>query len=202
MKKIILTTAIALSVVFGISSSSFAATVKIADVSTVLSNVSKINEIEIHGNVQVYLTSDNEDKVKVYNNYYADNALVQEQNGVLKITSYSTEKLVVWVTVSNLAKLSVFDDAEVRSFGKFSAIDVDVNLHNNAVAQLGLDGFNVSFTLTDRAQAKLSGHIENGSLQYSHWSHLDITSFTAASLTKTLIAHPVRHFHADDLASL
>ena len=201
MKKTILTAAIALSAAFGISSSAYATTGKKAEVSTVLTNISNISGIELHGNVQLYLTSGNEDKAKVYNDYYAENALVQEQNGVLKITSYGTEKLVVWVTAANLSKLTAFDDAEVKSFGQLSAIDLDVTLHDNATAQLNIDALNASVTLTDHARAVLSGSVENGSLQYNRWSHLDTANFGAVSLIKTVSAHP-KHFHRDDLAVL
>ena len=202
MKKIILTSAIALSVVFGISRSAYATAGKKAEVSTVLTNVSKIGGIEVHGNVQLYLTSGDEDKVKVYNNYYADNALVQEQNGVLKITSYGSEKLVVWVTAANLLKLTVFDDAEVKSFGKLSTMDLDVTLHDNATAKLDMDAITASITLTDHARAALSGYVESGSLQYNHWSHLDTNNFAVVNLNKTVTARPAKHFHRDELAAL
>src|ERR1700733_449228 len=72
MKKTILTAAIALITVFGISRSTYAATTGNQEVSTMLTNVSSISEIEVHGNVQLYLTTGNTDQVKVYNDYYAE----------------------------------------------------------------------------------------------------------------------------------
>jgi Putative auto-transporter adhesin, head GIN domain len=202
MKKTILTAAIALSVVFGISRSANAATGSKTETATVLSDVKNISEIEVHGNVQVFLTTGDEQKVKVYNNYYNEDALVQEQNGVLRITSYNTEKLVVWVTVSDLSSLSAYDNAEVKSFGKFSAIDLKVTLHNHALAQLNMDAINASVTLTERSRADLSGSAENGKLVYDGSAFMNAGNFTAAHLTKTIKFQPMRHPHPVQFASL
>ncbi|MGZ3871999.1 MAG: GIN domain-containing protein [Mucilaginibacter sp.] len=200
MKTTILTAAIALSAVFGISGSVSAAST--TETAIVLTEVKNINEIEVHGNVQLFLTTDNEDKVKVYNDYYNENALVQEKNGVLRITSYGSEKLVVWVTVSNLSKLTAFDNAVVKSFGQFSAIDLKVTLHNHALAQLNMDAINASVTLTERSRADLSGSAENGKLEYEGSAFMNAGGFIATRLTKTIKFQPFRHPHPVQFASL
>src|SRR6202012_3874085 len=135
MKTTILTIAIVLVAVFGISKSTYAATSGNEEAIT-LTDVNSINKIEVHGNVELYLSDGTTDKVKVYNHYYAERALVQDVNGVLRISSYGAQKLVVWVTVSDLRNLSVYDNAEVKSFGKLSSIDLDVKLYDRALAQL------------------------------------------------------------------
>src|ERR1700712_3950714 len=91
------------AIVLGIGNNTFAATKDSAaknnnEVSTVLTNVSKINKIEVRGNVELFVSDGANDQVKVYNRYYSESALVQSQKGVLRITSYSAQKLVVWVT--------------------------------------------------------------------------------------------------------
>jgi len=202
MKTTILTAAIALSTVFGISNSVSAATGIKTETAIVLTDVKNISEIEVHGNVQLFLTTGDEDKVKVYNDYYNENALVQEQKGTLRITSYSSEKLVVWVTVNSLSKLSAFDNAVVKSFGKFSAIDLKVTLHNHALAQLDMDAINASVTLTDRSRADLSGTAEKGNLVYAGSAFMNAGNFTATSLTKTIKFQPLRHPHPVQFASL
>jgi len=202
MKKTILTAAIALSAVLGISSSASAATGNKTEVSTLLTDVSNISQIEVHGNVQLYLTTGDEEKVKVYNNYYAESALVQEKNGILRITSYNAEKLVVWVTVNSLSKLSAFDNAEVKSFGKFSAIDLTVTLHNHVLAQLDMDAINASVTLTDHARADLSGSAENSKLLYAGSAYLNVSNFSATRLTKSMISKPMACARPAELASL
>src|SRR6185437_103131 len=122
----------------GISKSTYAAPAAGAKF-TVVSEISNINKIEIHGNVELSVSDGSTDQVKVYNHYYSESALVQSKNGVLRITSYMPEKLVVWVTANDLRAISAYDNAEIKSFGKLSKIELDVDLHNNASAKLNLD---------------------------------------------------------------
>lgn len=137
MKKKVLTIAAIIALAFGTANLSNAATLKNDDgAAIVLNNVSRINKIEIHGNVEVYVSDGAEDRVKVYNKYYSENALVQSHNGILRITSYKAEKLVVWVTANELHSISAFDNASVSSFGKLSEIALDVNLYDKATAKL------------------------------------------------------------------
>jgi hypothetical protein len=202
MKTAILTAALAITAILGISRSAYAAIGEKAEVSTTLTGISNISEIEVHGNVQLYLTTGNDEKVKVYNNYYAEDALVQEQDGVLRITSYTAEKLVVWVTVSDLSKLSVFDNAKVTSFGKFSAIDLDVNLYNHGVAQLNMDAFSASISLNDRSGADLSGVVVSGTVQLNRSSYLNTANLAAENMVKTIKFEQAKCDRHNVLASL
>ena len=185
MKNSILTLAIAIATVLGVSQSAFAGNKERESV-TVLSQISNINKIEIHGNVELYLSDGMTDQVKVYNKYYSENALVQSQNGVLKISSYKSEKLVVWVTVSNLSNLSVYDNAQVKSFGKLSAIDLSVKLYNDASAQLNLDAYSVNVNLKDHAKADIGGTINEAGLSYDRSSFLNISDLSSEHLVKKL----------------
>src|ERR1700749_5221004 len=114
MKTSIFTLALAITLVSGITRSGFAATSSKDEITT-LAQTTPIHKIEVHGNVELYLSNGGADQVKVYNRYYSENALVQNQNGVLSISSYKAEKLVVWVTAADLGNLSLYDDAEVNS---------------------------------------------------------------------------------------
>jgi len=201
MKTTILTIAIAVSTLFGISQTTYAATGSNPQV-TQLADVSNISEIEVHGNVQLYLSDGSANQVKVYNNYYSENALVQDENGVLRITSYSPEKLVVWVTANQLAKLSAYDNAEVKSFGKLSTIDLDVRLFNNASAKLDMDAFTASISLDDCTTADLTGKITNGNIQYTHVSTLNTDGLDVAHLVKTVKSHRFGHVRPTEFASL
>jgi hypothetical protein len=142
--------------VLGISKSTYAAPATGANF-TVVSEISNINKIEIHGNVELFVSDGSTDQVKVYNHYYSESALVQSKNGVLRITSYMPEKLVVWVTANDLRAISAYDNAQIKSFGKLSKIELDVDLHNNASAKLNLDAYNANVTLGDHSKADLSG---------------------------------------------
>jgi Putative auto-transporter adhesin, head GIN domain len=197
MKTTILTIAILLVTVFGISQSTYAAA-KNNEEAITLTDVNSINKIEVHGNVELYLSDGTTDKVKVYNNYYAESALVQNVNGVLRISSYTTQKLVVWVTVSDLRNLSVYDNAEVKSFGKLSSIDLGVQLYDRALAQLNLDTYQTSISLNGRAEADLSGAITEGELHYDRSASLNTNNLVATNLIKTMNFY----HHGSELASL
>src|ERR1700744_2438004 len=189
MKKSILTLTIAIATVLGVSRSAFAGN-KDRESVTVLSQINNINKIEIHGNVELYLSDGTTDQVKVYNKYYSENALVQSQNGVLKISSYKAEKLVVWVTVSNLSNLSVYDNAQVKSFGKLSAIDLSVNLYNNASAQLNMDAYAVSVNLRDHAKADIGGTTTEAAFGYDYSASLNTTDLSSEHLAKKINSFP------------
>ena len=141
MKTTILTVATVLSLALATSTTTFAANKNISKVSTTLTDVKHISKIEVRGNVELYVSNGTTDNVKVYDKYYSENALVQNQNGVLRISSYKNEKLVVWVTAAELQSISAYDNATVKSFGQLSGINLDVNLYNRAVATLNIDAY-------------------------------------------------------------
>ncbi|MES2428976.1 MAG: DUF2807 domain-containing protein [Bacteroidota bacterium] len=150
----------------------------------VLVATNNINKIEASGNVEVYITNGDKDQVKVYDKYYDQNALVQDKDGVLRISSYTAEKLVVLVTVSDLHAITANDNASIKSYGKLSVIDLSVVLNNNASAQLKLDALAANITLNNRSAAHLSGNIFDYSLNYSQSSTLNKTDLTVVYSTE------------------
>ncbi len=191
MKTKILSFVAIAAIVLGIGNNTFAATkndsaAKNNEVSTVVPNVSKINKIEVRGNVELFVTDDENDQVKVYNRYYAESALVQSQKGVLRITSYSAQKLVVWVKASQLSSITAYDNVEVKSFGKLSPIEMEVTLHDNAYANLDVDGYSVNVTLNNRAKADLTGNVTQCNLKYDRSATLNSTNFVAEHMVRTV----------------
>ena len=178
MKTTIISFATLLAVVSGITKSAYAAPVNNKAV-TVLNDISAINKIEVHGNVELYISDANADQVKVYNKYYAESALVQSKNGVLRITSYNAEKLVVWVSAKDLRSVSAYDNAVVKSFGNLSKVEFDVDLHNSATAKLDLNAYNANVTVTDQAKAELSGSADEFNLNRNNASNVNKTKFTS-----------------------
>jgi len=188
---------------FGTVNLSKAATGNNTVVSTTLNNVSKISKIEVRGNVEVYVSDGTADQVKVYNRYYAEDAMVQNQNGVLKISSYTNEKLVVWVTANDLRTISAYDNAEVKSFGKLAEIGLDVNLYNNASANLDLNGYSADVILKDHDKANISGYISEFSLNYGTANSVNQSNLVAEHSTVTKNADKAAHKTADqELAGL
>jgi hypothetical protein len=185
MKTSIFTILAIVALAVGSTNSSFAS-VKYdnKEVSTVLTNISQISKIEVHGNVELYVSDGNTDQVKVYNQYYAESALVQSQNGVLRISSYKAEKLVVWVTANDLRAISAYDNAAVKSFGSLSKIDLDVNLYDNASAQLNLEAYRATVTVNDNAKATLTGSVTEYSLTYADTAKVINDNFITVNESK------------------
>ncbi|MBS1503154.1 MAG: DUF2807 domain-containing protein [Bacteroidetes bacterium] len=188
MKTKIFTIATIAAIVLGIGSTALADgnAKNDKEVATVLTDVSRISKIEVYGNVELYVSNDETDQVKVYNRYYAEDAVVQSRNGVLRISSYSGKKLVVWVNAADLRSISAYDNAEVRSFGKLSGIDLTVTLNNNAYAKFDFDAFSANITVNDRAKADLAGNVSECSLKYNQGATVNSTEFAAGHMVRTV----------------
>ena len=162
-----------------------------------LTKVGAINKIEASGNVDVYLVNGDYDAVKVYDDYYSGNAVVQNEDGVLRIASYATDKLVVFVTVNDLQAITASDNASVRSYGNaFSAKGIDITLNDQAVAQLNIDAVGATITVNDEARAELAGSIENYEVNYAATAKVSNDSLQSRSSRKTQIEQPknIRRF--------
>ena len=159
-----------------------------------LTGITGISKIEAHGNVEVFITNGSKDGVKVYDeNYYANGALVQQENGTLRITNYDkAKKLVVEVTVTDLRNIAAYDNAVIKS-DKLALVDLTVDLYNNAYAGLQLSNYAASINVNDQAKADLSGDVTEYSLTYSYGATVNRAALTAANVTESRIAAPVRH---------
>jgi len=186
MKTQIVTLFTILTLGLGITKTTYAATPAKNQTYTVLTNINTINKIEVHGNVELYVSDGETDLVKVYNKYYNENALIQSKNGVLRITSYKAEKLIVWVTANDLRSITAYDNAEVKSFGKLSKIEFNVDLYNNASAKLDLDVINANVIVNDKAKVNLSGTVNDYDLKYSNAVNIDQKDLAVVHSTKTL----------------
>jgi carbonic anhydrase len=176
------------AVVLGVSNTTLAATKDSAansEVSTVL-KVSKINKIEVRGNVELYVTDGADDQVKVYNRYYSESALIQNNNGTLRISSFADQKLVVWVKAEQLSSIAAYDNSEIKSFGKISPLEMEVTLYDNAYAKLDVNGYSMDITVNNRAKADLSGSVDQCNLKYDRSAYVNSTDFAAAHITRTV----------------
>jgi hypothetical protein len=162
------------------------------EVSTVLTNVSKINKIELHGNVELFISDGTVDQVKVYNKYYSESALVQSQNGVLRISSYTDKKLVVWVTANDLQAIVANDNSQVKSFGNLEKLDIEVTLNNTASADLNLDAYKASINVNDRAKANISGNVNDYNLKQDQSATVNHSNLAAVNGSKTITNIPVK----------
>jgi hypothetical protein len=193
MKKII-STLIAITVI-ALGSVNIAA----AEVTT-LANIGTFNKIEVHGNVEVIVSNGEKNKVQVNNNYYAESAMLQGEDGVLRISSYKAEKLVVYVTANDLQAIAAYDNAVVKSDGKLSLVALDVNLYNNAYAGLNLDNYAANITVNDQAKADLSGSAVEYNLTYSQSSTVNRAELIATNVTETVTTPRVAPQHKHSIA--
>jgi hypothetical protein len=203
MKTTFLTIFTALVLSAGIANTTNAAPAKNENV-TVLTGISAINKIEVYGNVELYISDGTKDQVKVYNKYYSENALVQSKNGVLRISSYKAEKLVVWVTAYDLRSVSAYGNAEVKSFGDISKIEFNVDLHNNASAKLNLAAYSANITVNDQAKADLSGTVTEADLKYNNAQNIEYSNLVMqhASQTCTAASASIAKNELDQIADL
>jgi len=149
---------------------------------TLLKETAAISKIEVRGNVELYVSDAPSDQIKVYNKYYSESALVQSKNGVLRIASYTNEKLIVWVSSSDLRSISAYDNSVVKSFGHLSKIEFNVDLHNQAQANLNLDTYAATLSVKDNAKISMSGSTQDLSLKYDNQSNVKRNAFIVANL--------------------
>ena len=199
MKTQIITIATVAFLALGFTETSYAVPVN-NQAYTVLADISTISKIEVYGNVELYVSDATIDQVKVYNKYYSESALVQSKNGVLRISSYKNEKLVVWVSAADLRSISAYDNAEVKSFGSLSKIELNVDLHNNASAELNVDTYAANITLTDHATANVSGTATDFTINRTAGSSINKYSLSATNIADNRAKTPV--LVNEDLAGL
>ncbi|MES2448043.1 MAG: DUF2807 domain-containing protein [Bacteroidota bacterium] len=141
-----------------LTSSAFAATDVKSNQVTILNQVKNISKIEVKGNVEIILVQAPVESVKVYDSYYAKNALVQQQDGVLRISSFQKETLTVAVYVRNLSSIEAADNATVTTLGKVNFLSLDVVLTGKAKADLNTNTVNLTTVVKDNAILNLSGY--------------------------------------------
>ena len=125
--------------------------------------------------------------------------MVQNTNGVLRISSYTSEKLIVWVSASDLRSISAYDNAEVKSFGELSKIDFNVDLHDNASAKLNIDAFTANIIVGDHAKADLKGGADKLTLSHAFSASVNNANFKAVSFTEQKVDFPVE---GNDIAGI
>jgi hypothetical protein len=89
-----------------------------------------------------------------------------------------------------LRSITAYDNASVKSDGRLSAIDLTVNLYNNAYAGLNLDNYAANITVNDKAKADLSGIVTEYNLNYSNSSTVNRTQLVVFDATETKKVEP------------
>ena len=158
---------------------------------TVLNQVKNISKLVVSGNVEVFLIQASTESVKVYDSYYSKNALVQQEQGVLRISSFQKETLKVAVYVNNLSSIQASDNATVKTFGKVSFLSLDVILKDKATANIEANTVSLYTSVIDSASLTLSGSTEDHTAVLGSVAKMSMNHFTAASSSVSSIAAPV-----------
>ena len=183
--KTLFATALTLVVLIG---SAFASTDVKSNNVTVLNQVKNINKIEVNGNVEVILVQAATESVKVYDSYYSKNALVQEKNGVLRISSFQKEKLTVAVYVRELSSIDVADNASVKTFGKVGFVALTINLKDQATANINANTISLTTSVKDNAVLKLSGTTTDHYAVLGSQAKMSMEQFAAQNTSVKTIA--------------
>jgi hypothetical protein len=178
--------------VITLSTSAFAATDVTEKNVTVLNLVKNISKIVVNGNVELILVQAPTESVKIYDSYYSKNTLVQQENGVLRISSFQKEKLTIAVYVRNLSIIEANDNSTVKTYGKVSFLTLDVLLKDNATADINATTLNLYTSVKDNATLKLSGNSEEYNAFLSAKAKINMDQFsadcTSINTTSTIIA--------------
>lgn len=169
---------------------------------TVLSKVKNINKVIANGNVEVILLQAPTESIRVYDNYYSKNALVQEEDGVLRITSYQKEKLIVAVYVRNLSAIEASGNAEVKTIGKMNFLSLDVTLKDNARATIDAQTINLYTAVSGNASLAISGSAVDYYAVLGSSAKLNMAQFTSETNTVDAFNPLVPQVVAKHVASL
>lgn len=155
---------------------------------TVLSQVKNINKIVVSGNVEVLLLQAPVESVKVYDGYYTKNALVQQENGELRISSFEKETLTVAVYVRELSTIELGDNSTVKTYGKVNFLSLDVVLNGSAKADIDANTVNLTTTVKDNAKLALSGSTTDLQVGLTAQAKVNMDHFKAESTSVNSIA--------------
>lgn len=162
---------------------SFTASATENTVITTLNEVKKVNRISVSGNVELILVQSADENVKVYDSYFSKNALVQQKDNELRISSFNKETLTVVVYVSNLTDITATDNATLKTFGKFNSLSLNVKLKDDAKATLNTNCVSLFTDLSGKAELTLTGSAADYTSVMGSVAKVSLAQFTAESTT-------------------
>ncbi len=163
------------SVVMGVS------TLAVAASPVTLLEMKNIKRIDVSGNVELILVQGNKESIKVYDEYYPKNALIQQENGVLRISSYDKKVLSVVVTAAQLQEVSASGTASITTFGKINYLSLDINLAGRSTANVTVDVINLGTKITDQAKLVLNGSSQDFYGVMASHASLNLDKFSSKS---------------------
>lgn len=163
-----------------------AVSVKAADINnhiTTLKSVKNISKVVVSGNVNLILIQDANESVKVYDKYYSKNALVQQQGGTLRISSFQAKPLDVVVFVKNLTAIEASNNAKVKTEGNFKLLNLEVTLSDNAKADIYANTVTLYTAVKGASDLKIAGTTESHVVIASDLANLTMGKLAANETT-------------------
>lgn len=160
-----------------------AASVKAANPNqvTILTEVKKVNKISVAGNVELILVQSADESVKVYDSYFSKNALVQQKDGELRISSFNNEVLTVVVYVKNLSSITASGNSTIKTAGKFNTLSLEVTLKDKATAVLNTNTVDLYANLNGQSNLSLTGTTFTYNAIISSVAAVNMSQFTAST---------------------
>ncbi|RYE57912.1 MAG: hypothetical protein EOP48_04780 [Sphingobacteriales bacterium] len=146
---------------------------------TVLNTVKNVRDIVVSGNVDLILVQKQVESVKVYDKYYSKNALIQQQDGVLRISSYAKERLTIIAYVNAISSIEASENAKVTTHGTFNLLSLNVILRDDAQADINASTINLTTSVNDRAKLNLAGNAIDYAGKMSAMAKVTMDQFTA-----------------------
>jgi len=146
---------------------------------TTINQSQQISKMVVKGNVEVFIMQGNSNSVKVYDNYYSENAYIQNDDATLRITSYGDKTLSVWVTVADLSEIEASDYAQVYTNNTINALDLKLTLNNHAVAKMAINSYKLTTKIAGNANLELTGKTELQQTNVLNNANVDLRKFTA-----------------------
>lgn len=162
---------------------------------TNITSVKNITKIKVSGNVKVILVQDAKESVQVYDNYYAKNALVQQQDGELRISSFTKEPLTVIAHVNNITAIEASNISSVKTAGNFNLLSLDVVLNDGATADIKANTVNLNTSINGASSLVLSGSTESYSAVLGAIAKVNTNDFTATD--SNISAAPIATYNAN-----
>ncbi|WP_316830367.1 GIN domain-containing protein [Pedobacter aquatilis] len=146
---------------------------------TNLTSVKNISKIKISGNVKLILVQDAKESVEVYDNYFSKNALVQQQDGELRVSSFAAKPLTIIAHVNNLSAIEASNNSSVKTSGNFNLLNLNVVLNDNATADIKANTLNLNTSINGQSNLTLSGSTENYNAILGNVAKVTMNDFTA-----------------------
>ncbi|KQS41085.1 GIN domain-containing protein [Pedobacter sp. Leaf194] len=147
---------------------------------TNLTSVKNISKIKISGNVKLILVQDAKESVEVYDNYFAKNALVQQQNGELRISSFTATPLLVIAHVNNLSAIEASNTSTIKTAGNFNLLNLSIVLNDAAVANINANTVNLNTNVGGASKLTLSGATDSYTSILGSTAKVNMNDFVAA----------------------